>query len=107
MGGNLISSNPTSTHQLPQDPTKLFRSLSHEDSDGDDDDNDEGNKEGSGSDDEIHGAAGEEGRFIELPSTSHRSPLTSQYYSSSIERKLERINERVDKILKESEKNIR
>ncbi|GMI48629.1 hypothetical protein TrCOL_g7754 [Triparma columacea] len=87
---------PSTGHpEVPQDPAKLFRSLSH-DNDGEVDSEDEG--EGNIDDDNEDA----EGRFFELPSTSHRSPLAPQFFHSSIERRLKRINERVDKILAES-----
>ena len=83
---------PSTGHpEVPQDPAKLFRSLSH-DNDGEVDSEDEG--EGNIDDDNEDA----EGRFFELPSTSHRSPLAPQFFHSSIERRLKRINERVDKV---------
>ncbi|GMI11976.1 hypothetical protein TrRE_jg9145 [Triparma retinervis] len=110
MGSMTSSDSPRKPHtlpitrhaEIPQDPTKLFRSLSHSSG--------EGGGEGVDGEDDVYNEGGdvddknedEEGRFFELPSTSHRSPLAPQYFSSSIERRLERINERVDKILAES-----
>ena len=81
-----IESSRTVT--LPQDPTKLFRSLSHETEDN--------------SDDDLSNACATD-RFLELPSTSHRSPPLPEFYpSSSFQRRLKKINERVDKILDEA-----